>query len=200
MYVAEESDSGIVPMNHSNKIEQSMAESEEGRPLIKENIHQSSTRPTQSGTRVSQGLAGVRKASFLIACRQSSEIRAVCANERSYGSVRGAISNDRPYRDLTEEQLVRICRLVGNSAVSRLQLYALREGRFGPWTTLPQASLELADGNVWDLLSSVPRIEGRCPVGRIDSWIAALGFRSHSPCALRVLISELENRKISENI
>jgi hypothetical protein len=51
-------------MNHSNKIEQSMAESEEGRPLIKENIHQSSTRPTQSGTRVSPGLAGVRKASF----------------------------------------------------------------------------------------------------------------------------------------
>ncbi len=49
-------------MNHSNKIEQSMAESEEGRPLIKENIHQSSTRPTQSGTRVSPGLAGVRKA------------------------------------------------------------------------------------------------------------------------------------------
>ena len=64
---AEESDSGIVPMNHSNKIEQSMAESEEGRPLIKENIHQSSTRPTQSGARVSQGLAGVRKASSLIA-------------------------------------------------------------------------------------------------------------------------------------
>ncbi|HEY6411099.1 MAG TPA: hypothetical protein VIY29_26880, partial [Ktedonobacteraceae bacterium] len=41
--------------------EQSMAESEEGRPLIKENIHQSSTCPTQSGACVSQGLAGVRK-------------------------------------------------------------------------------------------------------------------------------------------
>ena len=64
MNVPEESDSGVLPMNHSNKIEQSMAESEEGRLLIKENIHQSSTRPTQSGTRVSQGLAGVRKASF----------------------------------------------------------------------------------------------------------------------------------------
>ena len=38
-----------------------MAESEEGRPLTKENIHQSSTRPTQSGARVSQGPAGVRK-------------------------------------------------------------------------------------------------------------------------------------------
>jgi RNA-directed DNA polymerase len=64
MHVPEESDSGVVPMNHSNKIEKSMAENEEGRPLIKENLHQSSTRPTQSGARVSQGLAGVRKASF----------------------------------------------------------------------------------------------------------------------------------------
>ena len=62
MNVSEESDSGILPMNHSNKVEQSMAESEEGRPLIKENIHQSGTCPTQSGARVSQGLAGVRKA------------------------------------------------------------------------------------------------------------------------------------------
>ena len=60
MYVAEESDSGRVPMNHSNKVEQSMAESEEGRPLIAENTPQPHTRPTQSGTRVSQGrLAGV---------------------------------------------------------------------------------------------------------------------------------------------
>jgi hypothetical protein len=70
MNVPEESDGGIVPMNHSNKIEQSMAESEEGRPLIKENIHQSSTRPTQSGARVSQGLAGVRKAA-----REHKEMR-----------------------------------------------------------------------------------------------------------------------------
>ena len=38
-----------------------MAESEEGRPLIKENTHQSSTHSTQSEARVSQGLAGVRK-------------------------------------------------------------------------------------------------------------------------------------------
>jgi len=48
VHVAEESDSGIVPMNHSNKIERSMAESEEGRPLIKENTHQTNTYPTQS--------------------------------------------------------------------------------------------------------------------------------------------------------
>jgi len=57
-------------MNRSNEIKQSMAESEEGRPLIKENIHQSSTRPTQSGACVSQGVAGVRKAA-----REHKEIK-----------------------------------------------------------------------------------------------------------------------------
>jgi RNA-directed DNA polymerase len=49
------------PMNHSNKSGKPPAESEEGRPLIKENTHQPSTLPTQSGVRVSQGLAGVRR-------------------------------------------------------------------------------------------------------------------------------------------
>jgi group II intron reverse transcriptase/maturase len=62
MHVFEESDSGTVPMNHSNKSGKPPAEGEEGKPLIKENIHQSSTLSTQSEARVSQGLAGVRRA------------------------------------------------------------------------------------------------------------------------------------------
>src|SRR5450631_1410944 len=62
VYVSEESDSGAVPMNRSNKDGKPSAEGEEGRPLIKENTHQSSTPSTQSETRVSLGLAGVRKA------------------------------------------------------------------------------------------------------------------------------------------
>ncbi len=70
MHVWEESDSGIVPMNHSNKDDNQSTESGEGRPLIKENTHQSSTYPTQSGERVSQGLAGVRKAA-----RESKEMK-----------------------------------------------------------------------------------------------------------------------------
>jgi RNA-directed DNA polymerase len=70
MHVAEESDSGVVPMNHSNQDEKPSAESEEGRPLIKENARQSGTHPTQSGARVSQGLAGVRKAA-----REGKEIK-----------------------------------------------------------------------------------------------------------------------------
>jgi hypothetical protein len=46
VHVFEESDSGTVPMNHSNKSGKPPAESEEGRPLIKENTHQSSTLST----------------------------------------------------------------------------------------------------------------------------------------------------------
>src|SRR6202044_2398058 len=55
-------DSGAVPMNRLNKDGKPLAESEEGRPLVKENTHQSSTHSTQSEARVSQGLAGVPKA------------------------------------------------------------------------------------------------------------------------------------------
>jgi RNA-directed DNA polymerase len=62
MHAFEESDSGTVPMNHSNKSGKPRAESEEGRPLIKENTHQLSTPSTQSEIGVSQGLTGVRRA------------------------------------------------------------------------------------------------------------------------------------------
>ena len=98
VYVTEESHSGIVPMNHSNKDGTSLAESEEGRRLIKESASQSTTCPTQSGEAcVSQGLTGVRTSGSL--GRYSSEIRTGCANERPSGSVRGATSNGCPYRD-----------------------------------------------------------------------------------------------------
>src|SRR5690348_1570974 len=70
VHVFEESDSGTVPMNHSNNSGKPPAESEEGRPLIKENTHQSSTLSTQSEVCVSQGLAGVRKAA-----RERKEMR-----------------------------------------------------------------------------------------------------------------------------
>src|SRR5258707_15771302 len=62
MHVPEESHSGVLPMNHSNKDGKPLAESAEGGPLIKENARQPNTYPTQSGKGVSQGLAGVRKA------------------------------------------------------------------------------------------------------------------------------------------
>ena len=64
VHVAEESDSGILPMNRPNNGGPPPAEGEEGRPLLKENTHQSRTHPTQSGARVSQRLVGVRPAEY----------------------------------------------------------------------------------------------------------------------------------------
>lgn len=61
-HVSEESDSGVVPMKGPNNDRTPSAEGLEGRPLTKENTLQSSTCPTQGGERVSQGLAGVRRA------------------------------------------------------------------------------------------------------------------------------------------
>jgi RNA-directed DNA polymerase len=60
--VTEESDRGIVPMNHSNKDDKPVMESGEGRPLTKENTQQLNMDPTQSGGNMSQGLARVRQA------------------------------------------------------------------------------------------------------------------------------------------
>src|SRR5277367_2078676 len=70
MRISEESDSGTVPMNQSNKDEKLLAEIEEGRPLIEENTLQPNTRSTQSEASVSQGLAGVRKTA-----RENKEMR-----------------------------------------------------------------------------------------------------------------------------
>jgi len=53
---------------------------------------------------VSHGWASVRTSPTL--GRHSSAIRAACANERSCGSARGAISNGRPYRDRIENRVV----------------------------------------------------------------------------------------------
>ena len=62
MNVQEKSDCAVVPVNQSNNEGRPSAEAGEGRAQTKENIVQSNMRPTQSGERVSQGLAGVRKA------------------------------------------------------------------------------------------------------------------------------------------
>ncbi len=52
----------MVPVNRPNEDGKPSAEGEEGRPMIKENAHQPHATSTQSETRVSQGLEGVRKA------------------------------------------------------------------------------------------------------------------------------------------
>jgi hypothetical protein len=124
MHVPEESDSGIVPMNHSNNDGGPSAESEEGRLLIKENtFHLTRTRHC-AGLRVSQGWASVR--TNLTFVRHSSAIRAACANQRSCGSARGAISDGRPYRDLTTGLPTAECRPYPAPPINLISLRFLR--------------------------------------------------------------------------
>jgi RNA-directed DNA polymerase len=62
MNVQEKSDCAVIPVNRPNKEVQACAEAGEGRAQTKENIVQSHMPPTQSGTRIAQGLDGVRRA------------------------------------------------------------------------------------------------------------------------------------------
>src|SRR5499427_8126072 len=59
--VQEKSDCAVVPLNRPNKEGQPSAEAGEGRAQTEENIVQSHMPPTQSGTRMSQRLNGVRQ-------------------------------------------------------------------------------------------------------------------------------------------
>ena len=67
VYAGEESDRAVVPMKPPNNEVPASAEVVEGRARTQENIGQSHTPPAQDGQGVSQGLAGVRHASY---CRQ----------------------------------------------------------------------------------------------------------------------------------
>lgn len=64
MHVVEESDCVVVPVKRPNNEREQLAreaEAVEGSTQSKENISETHTCPTQSGSRVSQGLAGVRQ-------------------------------------------------------------------------------------------------------------------------------------------
>jgi hypothetical protein len=100
----EKSDSAIVAMKSANKVarpvaEQSAAEPAAAEPVerraeTKGNADQQSTHRTQSRASVSQALDRIRQA-FAVWTRGRSRMRESCM----YGSVRGAPSNGRPYRD-----------------------------------------------------------------------------------------------------
>ncbi len=97
-HAGQESDSGVVPMKGSNKEGQPTAESLEGRPETKENDRQRHMRPTQCGTRMSQGLKGVRLGR-LLALTPFIQGKSRMRETRSYGSVRGVPGDRHPYRD-----------------------------------------------------------------------------------------------------
>ena len=91
------SDSAIVAVKPTNKAERSAAEPVEPRAETKGNADQQSTYRAQNRISVSQALDCMRQA-LAVWTRGRSRMRESC----TYGSVRGALSNERPYRDRRE--------------------------------------------------------------------------------------------------
>ncbi len=90
----EESDRTILSMNQTNQEEQSSAEPGEKRVRAKENIVSCNTRPTQRGA-IECARAGAVYAEPPSSSRIPGGSR--MRENRSYGSVRGAISDGRPH-------------------------------------------------------------------------------------------------------
>ena len=86
----EKSDSAIVARKPTNKVERSAAEPVEPRAKAKGNASQQSTHRAQYRVRVTQALACIRRL-VAVDTRGGSRMREI----RSYGSVRGALSNER---------------------------------------------------------------------------------------------------------
>ena len=124
VHALEESDRAVLSMNQANKEERSSAEPGEKRAWAKENIVSFDTCPTQSGevecTRDGAVYAEQPSASFI---QGGSRMR----ESRSYGSVRGAISDGRPYRDTWLIHDVSMRLTVANSLCPGQEKHTMRE-------------------------------------------------------------------------
>ena len=98
MHGHEKSDPAIVAGKPANKAERSAAEPVEPRAGAKGNASQQSTDRTQSRTDVTQALERIRKAA-MYASPSRTQGGSRMPESGPYGSVRGALSNERPYRD-----------------------------------------------------------------------------------------------------
>src|SRR5919198_5904038 len=101
MHGREKSDSAIVAGKPTNKAGQPAAEPVEPRAEAKGNVSQQSTRRTQSRVRVSHALERIRQTvTKKNALPSHTQGGSRMPELGPYGSVRGALSNERPYRDL----------------------------------------------------------------------------------------------------
>ena len=103
------SDPAVVATKLANKTERSAAEPVEPRAGTKGNANQQHTGRTQSRETVSQVLARIRQTARDSTLGPNSDLpsltrgRSRMRESRTYGSVRGAGSNLRPYRDLSSK-------------------------------------------------------------------------------------------------
>jgi len=129
MHGREKSDSAIVAGKPTNKAVLTAAEPVERRAGAKGNASQQSTRRTQSRVSVSHALERIRQ--------NRNEKNALPSHTQGgsrmpelgpYGSVRGALSNERPYRDLRN--------VVANYPFERSHRFAGNPAEFRPWRPL----------------------------------------------------------------
>src|ERR1044072_8315466 len=100
MHGREKSDSTIVAGKPTNKAVLTAAEPVERRAEAKGNASQQSTRRTQSRVSVSHALERIRQNVTKNALPLHTQGGSRMPELGPYGSVRGALSNERPYRDL----------------------------------------------------------------------------------------------------
>src|SRR3954463_3989206 len=100
MHGREKSDSAIVAGKPTNKAVSTAAEPVERRAEAKGKASQQSTRRTQSRVSVSQALERIRQGVTKNALPSHTQGGSRMPELGPYGSVRGALSNERPYRDL----------------------------------------------------------------------------------------------------
>src|SRR6266704_4268467 len=99
MHGREKSDSAIVAGKPTNKAVSTAAEPVERRAEAKGNASQQSTRRTQSRVSVSQALERIRQTVTKNALPSHTQGGSRMPELGPYGSVRGTLSNERPYRD-----------------------------------------------------------------------------------------------------
>ena len=107
MHGGGKSDEAVVAMKPANEVERSVEESVERRAEAKGNASQQSTFRAQNREDASQALERIRLTAHQQLpshTRGGSRMR----ESRTYGSVRGALSNERPYRDRSESAFTRV--------------------------------------------------------------------------------------------
>ena len=99
MHGGGKSDEAIVAMKPANEAAQAVEEAVERRAEAKGNADQHDTLRTPSRTCVSHGLERIRRTAQIRSLPSDTRGGSRMRESRTYGSVRGARSNARPYRD-----------------------------------------------------------------------------------------------------
>ena len=99
MHGGGKSDEAVVAMKPANEVERSMEEAVERRAEAKGNASQQSTFRAQNRGDASQALERIRLTAQMHSLPSDTRGGSRMRESRTYGSVRGALSNERPYRD-----------------------------------------------------------------------------------------------------